>query len=308
MNTLVLAHYYTPKEVKQVAHFAGDSLELSLLARNSNAERIVFAGVRFMAETAKLLNPAAEVILPNKEATCSLVTQVENKPNPELYRYLSTLDSNVKVITYINSSVRLKSLSDIIVTSANVEEIVTSEINKGNKVFFTPDRNMGAYLKETNPEWGDNFDYWRGAVCEVHDLFSEEQLSRLMNGWTDGKKYLIAHPESSLPILRNADMVGSTSKMLKWIEGFSDKYATIYVATEEGLLHNMRVMRPELDIKQAPTYRGCQCNSCPYMKRNTLLAVDAAIAGIGGEVIEIDNNLKEKALMAIENGLTYEFK
>ena len=307
MQTLVLAHYYAPEEVKQLAHFVGDSLELSLRARNSNAERIVFAGVRFMAETAKLLNPNAEVILPSNESTCSLVTQVENKPNPELYRYLNTLDKNVKIITYINSSVKLKSMSDIIVTSANVEDIVTSEISKGNTVFFTPDRNMGAYLKETNPEWGNDFDYWRGAVCEVHDLFSETQLGALMNQWTDGKKYLIAHPESPLPILRNADMVGSTSKMIKWIKSFSGQYATIYVATEEGLLNNMRELRPELDIKQAPTYKGCQCNACPYMKRNDLVTVDLSVKGLGGEVIEISDSLSLKALKSIENGLNYEY-
>ena len=156
MNTIVLAHYYTSPEVQQLADFVGDSLDLSIKAKEADANRIVFAGVRFMAETAKILNPQAEVILPNSKSTCSLVTQVEEQTeikgqSPALYRYLWELkqmtDIPFTTITYINSSAELKAISDIIVTSANVEEIISSEINKGKRVFFTPDRNMGAYLK-----------------------------------------------------------------------------------------------------------------------------------------------------------------
>lgn len=308
MKSILLAHYYVPPQVQRMATFVGDSLELSLKAKKSNADRIVFAGTRFMAETAKLLNQNAEVILPHSGATCSLVTQVEedrfdNYTLPRLY--LEILDTDRTVITYINSSARLKSISDIIVTSANVEDIVTSEINKGNKVFFTPDRNMGAYLKETHPEWGNDFTYWGYAVCEVHDKFKEAEISKVMNGWIDGKKYLIAHPESPLPVLRNADLVGSTSKMLQWIKDFSANYATIFVATEDGILYNMREARPDLDIRLAPTYSGCQCNSCPYMKLNNEINVLEAMNG-KGEVIEIDDYTAKGAVKSINKMLDYE--
>ena len=318
MKTIVLAHYYTSPQVQQLADFVGDSLELSIRAKEANADRIVFAGVRFMAETAKILNPQAEVILPNSESTCSLVTQVENHRRatpeynrPALHDHITDLrqmtDIPFKVVTYINSSADLKALSDYIVTSANVEEIISDLIANSGRVLFTPDRNMGAYLKSIHPEWGEDFDYWQSAVCEVHDQFKLEEIKYAMNGWTDGRKYLIAHPESPLPVLQMSDMVGSTSKMLKWIKDFQGAVGTIFVATEDGLLYNMRQLRPELDIRQAPTYSGCQCNSCPYMKLNTEMAVLNAIVPDNGfgEIIELDEDLMDKARKPIERMLDY---
>ena len=299
MNTLVLAHYYTIPEVQQMADFVGDSLDLSIRAQESNAERIVFAGVKFMAETAKIINPQAEVIIPDITATCSLVEQ-SNAGHPNL---LDTIH-NVKafdsygrtIVSYINSSFRIKAESDIIVTSANVEKIIDDIIEiEGGSVFFTPDRNMGAYLAHEHPEWGHNFDYYTGAVCEVHDQFKAEEVKAAMAGWYDYGKYLIAHPESPLPVLEQADFVGSTKAMLKWVKNFHGK-SIIYVATEEGLLYNMRDARPDLDIRLAPTYSGCQCNACPYMKKNTIEAVTSAIYGDSGFTIDyIREDIRKRA-------------
>ena len=307
MKTLVLAHYYTTPEVQQMADFVGDSLELSLRAQESNAERIVFAGVKFMAETAKILNPNAEVILPNPASTCSLVTQSETKGMHNLEFILKLFHNAATrptIVTYINSSYQVKALSDIIVTSANVEDIVTNLIESGEEVYFTPDRNMGAYLRSQNPEWGDKFTYYDKAVCEVHDQFKADELKNLP--WTNYGTYILAHPESPLPVLEQANLVGSTRKMLNYVENFLHKFGRIIVATEDGLLNNMREARPELDIQLAPTYSGCQCNSCPYMKMNSVQAVELAIQGIGGLVIDyIPEDARLKALKPIQRMLDY---
>jgi quinolinate synthase len=304
MKTLVLAHYYTIPEVQQMADFVGDSLELSLRARESNAERIVFAGVKFMAETAKIINPNAEVILPNAESTCSLVTQ-SNEGYPNLKDILEECNDHT-VVTYINSSYRVKALSDVIVTSANVEDIVADIINEGHNVFFTPDRNMGAYLLSQHPEWTDKFIYYTNAVCEVHDKFKAEEINKVLNKkWKDYPDILIAHPESPLPVLERAHLVGSTSKMLNWIIGYRGR-STIYVATEEGLLYNMTRARPDLDIRLAPMYTGCQCNACPYMKLNTVEAVKKSIYGGEGLVIDYISELdRMRALVPIQRMLKW---
>ena len=307
MKTLVLAHYYTIPEVQQMADFVGDSLELSLRARESNAERIVFAGVKFMAETAKIINPNAEVIIPDIDATCSLVTMAE-EGYPNLQTILSEFIHHIDptIVTYINSDFRVKAVSDIIVTSANVENIVSDLINQGRDVFFTPDRNMGAYLQSQHPEWGDKFMYYTKAVCEVHDKFKAEEIDKILSKkWKDYPDVLIAHPESPLPVLERAYLVGSTSKMLNWIKEYKGK-STIYVATEEGLLYNMREARPDLDIRLAPMYTGCQCNACPYMKKNTKEAVIAAIEGKSGSVIDyIPETLRKRAKIPIDAMLNW---
>jgi len=300
-NTLVLAHYYTIPEVQQMADFVGDSLELAMKAKEINPERIVFAGVRFMAETAKMIVPDTEVILPSAESSCSLVEQTN-------FQLLEIWDANQRFfnalagyetthVMYINSDAKMKSLADIIVTSRNVDDVVAAEIAKGNKVIFSPDRNMGAYL---NYQYGYDMTVW-DAVCDVHDKFKEDEINKAMGTWSDGPKYLIAHPESPLPVLKRADMVGSTSKMLQFIKDLpktSNTQAIIYVATEEGLLYNMREARPDLDIRLAPTYTGCQCNACPFMKQNTLELVQESINGTAG--VEIDYLSDEMIAAAIK--------
>lgn len=298
MNTLTLAHYYTTPDVQAMADYVGDSLELSLIAQREQADRIVFAGVKFMAETAKILNPQAQVILPDADATCSLVTQTEITA---LKKWRAQYPDHVHV-SYINSSAEHKVISDWIVTSRNVDDIIASLYAQGKRVIFSPDRNMGAYL---NYQYGYNMPLW-SAVCEVHDQFKQEQIDNIMQyGWSDGPKYLLAHPESPLPVLKSADFVGSTKQMLDWVANYSSQVGTIYVATEEGLLYNMRQLRPELDIQQAPIYTGCQCNACPYMKRNTVQLVRAAQNGQGFSIDYLDQATMEKARQPIQRMLDF---
>jgi len=313
-KTITLAHYYTTPEVQALADKVGDSLELSLFAKNSDADRIVFAGVRFMAETAKIINPNAEVILPDAGSTCSLVEQTNIlELDRWVFAHQLMSDRPSVHVSYINSSAEHKAISDWIVTSANVEEIVTMLMKQGKRVLFSPDRNMGAYLAYQHPEWfednphptfGQPFKYW-SAVCEVHDKFKTEELDIEWTKWTDGRKWLIAHPESPLPVLKRADMVGSTSKMLRWIQAFEGSVGTIYVATEEGLLFNMKQLRPDLDIRQAPIYTGCQCNSCPFMKLNDVQKVLMAKSGVGTKIDYLSTELMDKARVPIERMLNF---
>ncbi len=309
MKTIVLAHYYCTPEVQALADRVGDSLDLSRFAAEQKADRIVFAGVEFMAETAKILNPQAEVILPDSGSTCSLVTMLADKPG-HIEKQISLFKDwsrgfKTRVITYINSSVELKALSDIIVTSANVEDIVASSLDDGYQVLFTPDRNMGAYLLSQHPEWEDMFFYYKDAVCEVHDKFKADEIEELLKVYTIHGTYLLAHPESPLPVLEQADYVGSTRGMLEWVKNYKNEYGRIYVATEEGLLYNMRELRPSLDIQLAPTYTGCQCNACPYMKLNTVENVQQAIDFGIGTKIEIDDDLVDRARKPIDRMLEF---
>ena len=297
-KTITLAHYYTEPEVQAMADYVGDSLDLSLAARSTNADRIVFAGVRFMAETAKLLNPGAQVILPDAEATCSLVTQTDMG---ELNRWRKQYADHVHV-AYINSSIEHKALADWIVTSRNVADVVQHLYDQGEKVIFSPDYNMGAWL---NAEFGFDMPLW-SAVCEVHDKFTAEQVDAVLSQEDSGiKKYLLAHPESPLPVLQRADMVGSTSQMLDWVRLFPQEDALVYVATESGLLYNMQQLRPELEILQLPVYKGCQCNSCPYMKRNTVASVAAARKGDGVEIDYISKSMMQRALIPVKRMMDF---
>lgn len=296
-RVVTLAHYYTQPEIQQMADKVGDSLELSLYAKEANADIIVFAGVRFMAETAKILNPQAEVILPDAGSTCSLVTQTDVAA---LAKWRKQHPDHVHV-SYINSSAEHKALSDWIVTSRNVDDIIAHLYAEGKKVIFSPDRNMGGYL---NYQYGYNMPLW-SAVCEVHDKFNEAALDEAF-AVAGSEKYLIAHPESPLPVLKKADYVGSTSGMLNWVKQFSGSPdAVIFVATEDGILYNMGLARPDLDLRQAPIYAGCQCNSCPYMKMNTIEAVKRAQQGVGLRIDYLSREQMDAARLPIERMLEF---
>jgi quinolinate synthase len=296
-RVVTLAHYYTAPEIQQMADKVGDSLELSLFAREAQADIIVFAGVRFMAETAKILNPQAEVVLPDAGSTCSLVTQTDVTA---LAAWRQQYADHVHV-SYINSSAEHKALSDWIVTSRNVDDIIAHLYAEGKKVIFSPDRNMGAYL---NFQYGYDMPLW-SAVCEVHDKFNEAALDEAFEA-VPGEKHLIAHPESPLPVLTRADYVGSTSGMLNWVKQFSGPdNAVIFVATEDGILYNMRLARPDLDLRQAPIYAGCQCNSCPYMKMNTIEAVKRAQQGNGVKIDYLTQEQMDAARVPIERMLDF---
>lgn len=295
-RVVTLAHYYTQPEVQRMADKVGDSLELSLYAREAQADTIVFAGVRFMAETAKILNPRARVILPDAGSTCSLVTQTDVAA---LEKWRNSHPDHVHV-AYINSSAEHKALSDWIVTSRNVDDIIAHLYAEGKKVMFSPDRNMGAYL---NFQYGYDMPLW-SAVCEVHDRFNETALEEAI-GAVDGA-HLIAHPESPLPVLQRAEYVGSTSGLLNWVKNYQgNPRDVIFVATEDGILYNMGLARPDLDLRQAPIYAGCQCNSCPYMKLNSVEAVERARQGEGIEIDYLAPGQMEAARAPIERMLEF---
>ncbi|WP_018152192.1 quinolinate synthase NadA [Leeia oryzae] len=297
-KVVTLAHYYTTPEIQQMADKVGDSLELSLFARDAEADIIVFAGVRFMAETAKILNPNATVVLPDRGSTCSLVEQTDVTA---LKAWRESYPDHVHV-SYINSSAEHKALSDWIVTSRNVDDIIAHLYAEGKKVIFSPDRNMGAYL---NFQYGYDMPLW-SAVCEVHDKFNQKALDEGFASVGDLPHYLIAHPESPLPVLQQADYVGSTSGMLNWVKAF-DKApeSVIFVATEDGILYNMKLARPDLDIRQAPIYAGCQCNQCPYMKLNTIEAVKRAQQGQGVVIDYLTPEQIEAARVPIDRMLAF---
>lgn len=291
-KVVTLAHYYTTPEIQEMADKVGDSLELSLFAKEAEADLIVFAGVRFMAETAKILNPNTKVVLPDIGSTCSLVTMTDIS---RLKQWREKHADYVHV-AYINSSAEHKALSDWIVTSRNVDDIIAELYASGKKVIYSPDRNMGAYL---NFQYGYDMPLWE-AVCEVHDKFNLQALKEAFAQVTT-TKYLIAHPESPLPVLHQSDYIGSTSQLLNWVRDYAlEDNAIIFIATEDGILYNMKKARPDLDIRQAPIYTGCQCNSCPYMKLNTVEKVHAAQNGSGGiEINYLSEDIMAKARVPI---------
>ena len=296
-RVVTLAHYYTAPDIQRMADKVGDSLELSLFARDAEAAIIVFAGVRFMAESARILNPDATVILPDAGSTCSLVTQTDVTA---LKAWRERYPDHVHV-SYINSSAGHKALSDWIVTSRNVDDIIAHLYAEGKKVIFSPDRNMGAYL---NFQYGYDMPLWT-AVCEVHDKFNEAALDEALAS-VSGESFLIAHPESPLPVLKRADYVGSTSGMLNWIRQYQGSpQSVIFVATEDGILYNMHEARPDLDLRQAPVYTGCQCNSCPYMKLNTVDAVRRAQTGEGTVIDYLTPAQMDAARLPIERMLEF---
>ncbi|MFN8769779.1 MAG: quinolinate synthase NadA [Neisseriaceae bacterium] len=297
-KVVTLAHYYTIPEVQQMADKVGDSLELALYAKDSDADIIVFAGVKFMAETAKIINPKAKVILPDIGSTCSLVTMTDiNRLKAWREKYHDYVH-----VAYINSSAEHKALSDWTVTSRNVVDIIAYLHEQGKKVIYSPDRNMGAYL---NFEYGFDMPLW-SAVCEVHDKFNKQALDEMLDSIL-GEKYVISHPESPLPVLQQSSYIGSTHGLLNWVINYSgNKEAVILVATEDGILYNMKKARPELDIRQAPIYKGCQCNSCPYMKLNTVEAVKMAQDEVGGTVIDyLSEEIIQRARVPIDRMIEF---
>ncbi len=296
-NSLVVAHYYTTPDIQKMADVVGDSLDLALVIAQEKPKRVVHASVRFMAETAKMLSPNTEVILPDWGSTCSLVEQTKID---ELRAWRNKHPDHVHAM-YINSSAEMKTLADIIVTSRNAVDIVQTINKAGRDVMFSPDLNMGAYI---NHAFGFNMPVY-SSVCEVHDRFDHNRLDLEWRTWTDGPKYLIAHPEAPLMVLNQADHIASTHGMLKWIREFPHSVGTIFVATEEGLLYNMREERPELDIRQAPTHTGCQCNQCPYMKLNTQRKVLDAINGVGTKIDYLTPEMIERAKLPVERMIEF---
>jgi len=256
-NAIVLAHYYQEPDIQDVADYIGDSLGLSQQAAKTDADIIVFAGVHFMAETAKILSPQKKVLLPDLKAGCSLA---DSAP-PELFRKFKEKHPDHLVISYINCSAGIKALSDIICTSSNAEKILDS-LPRDQKIIFAPDRNLGAYLAKKT---GRNMLLWNGA-CMVHEIFSLEKITRLKIRHPKAK--ILAHPECESAVLDIADYVGSTTGILNFSK--KDDAKEYIVVTETGILHQMQKENPGKTFIPAPPNNACACNDCPHMKLNTL--------------------------------------
>lgn len=256
-NAVILAHYYQEPDIQDVADYIGDSLGLAQKAEQTDARMIVFAGVHFMAETAKILNPSKKVLLPDLKAGCSLA---DSAP-PALFKAFKEKHPDHLVISYINCTAEIKALSDIICTSGNAEKIIES-VPMDQPILFAPDKNLGAYL---NKKSGRNMLLWNGA-CMVHEIFSLEKITKLKIRHPKAK--VIAHPECEEAVLAVADYIGSTTQLLKYSK--TDDTQEYIVATETGILHQMQQSSPHKTFIPAPPTNSCACNDCPHMKLNTL--------------------------------------
>jgi quinolinate synthase len=256
-NAVILAHYYQEGDIQDIADYIGDSLGLSQQAAKTDADIIVFAGVHFMAETAKILSPGKKVLLPDIKAGCSLADSCP----PHLFRKFKEQYPDHLVITYVNCTAELKAMSDIVCTSSNAIQIVES-LPADQKIIFGPDRNLGAYVAKKT---GRDLVLWNGA-CMVHEIFSREKITKLKERYPNAK--LLAHPECEETILQLADYIGSTTGILKYAT--SSPATEFIVATEAGIIHQMEKDNPEKVFIPAPPNNTCACNDCPHMKRNTL--------------------------------------
>ncbi len=256
-NAVILAHYYQDSDIQDIADYIGDSLGLSQQAAQTEADMIVFAGVHFMAETAKMLSPNKKVLLPDLKAGCSLADSCP----PALFKKFKEKHPNHVVVSYINCTAELKTLTDICCTSTNAVQIIES-IPKDKEIIFAPDKNLGAYLiKKT----GRDMVLWNGA-CMVHEIFSKEKITKLRERHPDAK--FIAHPECEAHLLEQADYIGSTTGLLKYtINNDAKKFI---VATEAGILHQMQKASPDKEFIPAPPENNCACNECPHMRLNTM--------------------------------------
>ena len=286
-NAIILAHYYQTPDIQALADFVGDSLALAQAADRSTADVILFAGVHFMAETAKILNPKRTVLLPDLEAGCSLA---DSAP-PEKFKAFIDAHPDHVVVSYINCSAEVKAMSDIICTSSNAVRVVNS-IPADRKIIFAPDKHLGAYVQRVT---GRELLLWDG-VCEVHVEISIDKLKLLLGKHPDAK--LIAHPECPPEILAEADHVGSTSSLLEFVQ--RDPARTFIVATEAGILHKMREAAPHKELIPAPAHaiNTCACSECPYMKMNTVEKVYSALLHGAPEIV-LDEHVRERAEIAL---------
>jgi len=288
-NAVLLAHFYQESEIQDIADYVGDSLGLAQYAEQTNADMIVFAGVHFMAETAKILNPDKKVLLPDLKAGCSL----SDSCPPALFRKFKSDHPGHIVISYINCSAEIKALSDIICTSSNAKLIVDS-LPADEQIIFAPDRNLGDYI---NKKTGRYMLLWNGA-CMVHELFSVQKIVKLKERYPNAK--VIAHPECETPVLAIADFIGSTNQMLKFTA--EDAGNEFIVATETGIIHKMQQDAPQKKFYAAPPDNSCGCNDCPHMKLNTLEKLYACLKYELPEII-IPENIMKGALVPINRML-----
>lgn len=288
-NALILAHYYQIPEIQDIADYVGDSLGLAQKAAEAKVDMIVFAGVHFMAETAKMLNPDIPVILPDLEAGCSLA---ESCPLDKFIEFKKKHPDHI-VISYINTTAAIKTETDIVCTSGNAIQIVES-FPKDQKIIFAPDKNLGGYINRVT---GRNMVLWDG-TCEVHDILSTEAIFKMKEENPEAK--LVAHPECNAAVLEIADYIGSTTAMLKFTKTDSaDKYI---IATETGIIHQMQKDSPDKEFLVVPSDENCSCNDCPYMKLNTMEKLYLALKNEKPSIY-LDDDIIEKAKKPIEKML-----
>lgn len=292
-HAIILAHYYQDRNIQEIADFVGDSLGLSVKASETDAEMIVFAGVHFMAETAKIINPDKKVILPDLEAGCSL----SDSCSAEEFKQFRALHPGYVAVTYINCSAEVKALSDIICTSSNALRIIES-LPKDTDIIFAPDKNLGKYL---NSITGRKMLLWDGA-CAVHEAFSAEKISVLKMEFPEVE--LLVHPESQAHILDMADFIGSTASMIQYAQ--KSKSNAFIVATEAGILYKMKEAVPHKHLISAPAVEqnACACSECPYMKVNTLEKLYQSML-LESPSIELDEDLRQKALKPVQRMLEF---
>ncbi len=288
-NAVILAHYYQDADIQDIADYIGDSLGLSQQAAATPADIILFAGVHFMAETAKILSPQKKVLLPDLKAGCSLADSCP----PDAFAEFVAAHPGHLVISYINCTAEIKAQSDIICTSSNAVAIVES-IPESQPIIFAPDRNLGRYVARKT---GRNLVLWNG-TCMVHEIFSEEKIIRLKHRHPEAE--LIAHPECEPAVLQHANFIGSTTALLKYSASSSGR--SFIVATESGILHQMEKRSPDKTFIPAPPNNTCACNDCPHMKRNTLLKVYLTLKYEAPE-IQMEESLRLRAKKGIDRML-----
>jgi quinolinate synthase len=288
-NAVVLAHFYQESDVQDVADFIGDSLQLAQAAAKTRADVICFAGVHFMAETAKILNPSRTVVLPDLEAGCSLASGC---PADRFAAWISKYPGAV-VVSYINCSAEVKALSDYIVTSSNAEKII-SHIDPSKTILFAPDKNLGRYLERRT---GRKMMLWQGS-CIVHETFSLRKILSLKERHPNAE--IIAHPECEEAVLDHANFIGSTTALLKY--AVSSPGAEFIVVTEAGILHSMQKQAPDKTFIAAPPNANCACNECPFMRKNTLEKVYLSLRDLRPR-IEMAPDLLERARTPIQRML-----
>lgn len=288
-NAVILAHYYQDPDIQDIADYIGDSLGLSRQAESSSADIIVFAGVHFMAETAKILNPSKKVLIPDLNAGCSLADSCP----PDQFAAFKRNHPDHLVISYINCTAEIKAMSDIICTSSNAVAMVES-VPKDQPILFAPDKNLGRYLIRKT---GRDMLLWDGS-CMVHEIFSQRKIGMLKTRHPDAK--LIAHPECEEPVLAMADFIGSTTALLKFTQ--NDPGTEYIVATESGILHQMAKSSPGKTFIPAPPDNLCACNDCPHMKRNTLEKIYQCLRFEVPELI-LDETLRQNAWKPIRRML-----
>ncbi|MBC8046341.1 MAG: quinolinate synthase NadA [Fimbriimonadaceae bacterium] len=288
-NAVILAHYYQESDIQDVADYIGDSLGLAQNAVRTPADIIVFAGVHFMAETAKILNPHKKVIMPDSKAGCSLADSCP----PALFKKFKEENPGHVVISYINCTAEIKALSDIICTSSNAIKVVES-VSVDTPIIFAPDKNLGRYIEKKT---GRKMVLWNGS-CMVHEIFSLEKITKLKHRHPNAK--VIAHPECEEPVLHIADFIGSTTGLLKYSQ--EDSANEYIVATETGIIHQMQIKSPHKTFIPAPPDNLCACNDCPHMKRNTLEKLYISMLYELPEII-MEKELLEKARLPIERML-----